>query len=79
MNNLSCFLSVMIISLSDKLIPKYKIHIDNKSYEDSNKFIEFITDFSRTLLTEIAHQSLPPSGIPYPTPKLINRRAWRVK
>lgn len=40
-----------------------------------------ITELSRNLLTEIAYQSLPPSGIPVPIPKLMitaeRNRVWK--
>lgn len=51
----------------------------DRSFEDSDKFIKLITDLSRTLLTEIAHQSLPPSGIPLPIPKLIYEKTWQTR
>jgi len=68
-----------IRSFPDKLMPASAACIDSKSFEDSDKFIKFITDLSRTLLTEIAHQSLPPSGISLPIPKLIYERIWQTR
>ncbi|KYN21845.1 Gamma-tubulin complex component 5 [Trachymyrmex cornetzi] len=62
-----------------KLMPSSAVCIDNKLFEDSEKFIELITDLSRTLLIEIAYQSLPPSGIPLPIPKLIYERTWQMR
>ncbi|KAL0104635.1 hypothetical protein PUN28_017402 [Cardiocondyla obscurior] len=59
-------------------MPESAIYIDNKAFDDSNKFIKFITGLSRTLMTEIAHQSLPPSGISLPIPKLIYKKAWQT-
>ncbi|XP_018350177.1 PREDICTED: uncharacterized protein LOC108753249 [Trachymyrmex septentrionalis] len=59
-------------------MPSSAACIDSKLFEDSEKFIKLITDLSRTLLTEIAYQSLPPSGIPLPIPKLIYERTWQM-
>ncbi|XP_011858718.1 PREDICTED: uncharacterized protein LOC105556244 [Vollenhovia emeryi] len=67
-----------IRSLPDKLIPVSAACIDSRAFEDSERFIKLITDLGRTLLTEIAHQSLPPSGIPLLVPKLIHERAWQT-
>lgn len=52
---------------------------NNKLLKDNDKFIKLITDLSRTLLTEIAHQSLPPSGILLPIPKLIYGKGWQIR
>lgn len=60
-------------------MPVSTVCTDSKSLKDSNKFVKLITDLSRTLLMEIAHQSLPPSGIPFPIPKLIYGKAWQVR
>lgn len=67
-----------IRSIPDKLMPMSAACVDSKSFQDSDKFIKLITDLSRTLLTEIAHQSLPPSGMSLPIPKLIYGRAWQT-
>jgi len=69
----------MIHFFAGKLMPISAVCIDSKSYEDSNKFIKLISDLSRTLLTEIAYQSLPPSGIPVPIPKLIYGKSWQMR
>ncbi|EZA47650.1 Gamma-tubulin complex component [Ooceraea biroi] len=61
-----------------KLMPASAIRSGSESYEDSEKFIKLISDLSRTLLTEIAHQSLPPSGIPVPIPKLVYGKSWQM-
>lgn len=68
-----------IRSLPDKLMPTSAAYVDSRSFEHSDKIIKLITDLSRTLLTEIAHQSLPPSGIPLPIPKLIYKRTWQMR
>ncbi|XP_019889517.1 uncharacterized protein LOC109611450 [Ooceraea biroi] len=68
----------MIHSLPGKLMPASAIRSGSESYEDSEKFIKLISDLSRTLLTEIAHQSLPPSGIPVPIPKLVYGKSWQM-
>lgn len=59
-------------------MPPSAIPIDNE-FQDSEKFIKLITDLSRTLLTEIAHQSLPPSGILFPIPKLTYEKDWQMR
>lgn len=51
-------------SFPDKLMPTSAVCTDNKPFENSDIFTKLLTDLSRTLLTEIAHQSLPPSSIP---------------
>ncbi|KAM0731742.1 hypothetical protein ACS0PU_001284 [Formica fusca] len=51
---------------------------DNELFENSDRITKLLTDLNRTLLTEIAHQSLPPSGIPLPIPKLIHGKTWQM-
>lgn len=60
-------------------MPTSAVCTDNKSFENSDRFTKLLTDLSRTLLTEIAHQSLPPSGIPLPIPKLMYGKAWQMR
>lgn len=60
-------------------MPTSTVYTNSKSLEDGEKFAKLITDLSRTLLAEIAHQSLPPSGIPFPVPKLIYEKDWQIR
>lgn len=59
-------------------MPTSTVCTNSKSLEDNEK-LKLITDLSRTLLPEIAHQSLPPSGIPFPIPKLIYGNDWQIR
>lgn len=73
------FSSLPYYHFSDKLTPSARIHLEpddpSNNFENVDKIVDDrVTDLSRDLLTEVAHQSLPPSGIPVPVPTLVHKR-----
>lgn len=59
--------------ISDELTPRSRVITE--------KFdtIGTLTNLSRSLITEIAYQTFPPSGIYIPIPLMIQKREWETK